>query len=378
MAQPASARVPATVDGDGPSTSSCAGSCSTPTSARIGTRPGKWWRSAWRTVPTAGSSERVWPKAAKSSTQPPPPGAPAEQPGAPHGDAVLLRVAPGDDVPVVGDGCAGQDLLPGDRPADGGAHAHGQVRIERGRPASRDRQRVERGQLAEDGAEPARPGIQQLGRPADAVGQRPGLRVDQAGRRALPRRARRRVRRGQAPPDLVGQPAVQLVQAGSDPRRPLVGPLLLAPVRRRRTRRSTERRRPVPGRARRCVRTGLRRARPRRGPPATWPPARAGPWWARCPRPTAAAARGCACTAPSGSGTSSARPGRRGPPSPRRARPRCRGRGPRRRRRRSRGSTTSSAWPDRAPRAPPPASGARASTSAVDQRAGVAATAGGR
>ena len=120
--------------------------------------------------------------------QPPAPGAPAEEPGAPHGDPLLLGVTPGDDVPVVGDGCAGQDLLPGDRPADRGAHAHGQVRIERGRPAPRDRQRVERRELAEHGAEPAGPGIQQLGRPADAVGQRSGLRVDQAGRRAFPRR----------------------------------------------------------------------------------------------------------------------------------------------------------------------------------------------
>ena len=309
--------------------------------------------------------------------QPPAPGAPAEQPGAPHGDALLLGVAPGDDVPVVGDGRAGQHLLPGDRPADGGAHAHGQVRIERGRPAPRHRQRVER-----RASRRARRRARWARRPSSSVARRTRLAsapacasTSRAPR--LPTSRRRRVRGGQAPPDLIGQPAVQLVQAGSDPRRPLVGPPLLAAVAAAANRSSTE----VGGRGHggRDGASGPRfaPAQPRRGPPASSPPARAGPWWARCPRPTAAAARGCACTAPSGSGTSSARPGRPVHHHLVAARPRCPGRGPRRRHRRSPGWTT---WPARPGRAAcaTAASGARASTSAVVHRAGAPAMAGGR
>ena len=78
---------------------------------RSGTRAGKWCRSAWRTLPTAGSSARLSPKAAKSNSKPPTPRAPAEQPRPTDGDPVLLGVAAGHDVPVIGRGWGGEHLF---------------------------------------------------------------------------------------------------------------------------------------------------------------------------------------------------------------------------------------------------------------------------
>ena len=165
-------------------------------------------------------------------------------------------------------------------------------------------------------------------------------------RDAAPSNARTTSSPGPPGPAGPGRPTSgQTRPARLGPRRPLVGPLLLPPIRRRRTG-LNEGRRPVTGRARRCVGPtsaaaaavpGPRRraARSGRTVVGTLPSAH-----------SSSSPRACACTAPSGSGTSSARPGRNGPPSPRRARPTCHGRGPRRRRRRSRGSTTSSARPD--------------------------------
>ena len=215
-------------------------------------------------MPTAGSAERVWPKAAKSSSSP-------QRPVRRPSSQVRRTVMRCSSVSLRATTCqwsvTGVPARTSSRAtvqptavrtlmARSGSSAAGR------RPATASVWSVD--SSPRTAPSPLGPASQQLGRPADAVGQRAGLRVDQAGRRALPRRARRRVRRGQAPADLVGQPAVQLVQAGADPRRPLVGPLLLPAVRRRRTRPDRGRRPGPAGRARRCVRTGLRRGS--RGP----------------------------------------------------------------------------------------------------------------
>ena len=167
--------------------------------------------------------------------QPPPPGAAAEQPRPPHGDPVLLGVAAGHDVPVIGGGCAGQHLLLGDDPADGRPHARPRGPAPARAYGGRPRQCVQGGHLAEHLATVAgRPAArQQLGGPPDAVGQRAGLRVHQPGGHRLPRLALRGVRRTASPRRIwSASQRSSSSRPAAHPRRPLIGPSVPATVRR--------------------------------------------------------------------------------------------------------------------------------------------------
>ena len=145
----------------------------------------------------------------------------ALQPGAAHDDAVLLDVGAAGDEPSIGHRGEGADVVLAHRPPHRRPHRVGERagQVDRAPPAAG--QQVEQPQLGDDQLVVVGRGGDPRGQAPEPVRQGAGLGVDQPRRHRLPRLGPVQAGVGQAGPHLVGQPAVQLGQAGGDPGGPL-------------------------------------------------------------------------------------------------------------------------------------------------------------
>ena len=143
-----------------------------------------------------------------------PPGIGTAQPHPARGDLVLGAVPHPEHLPAVADR---RGVLGGGREADPGPHGGSQRRGQRVAPPIARGDQAQQGQLLQQAAGPAFAGDRDGGQPAHHTGQGRGLGVDQARGHRVPVPVPRVFDPGQAVADLVGQPPVQLVEAGGDP-----------------------------------------------------------------------------------------------------------------------------------------------------------------
>ena len=137
-----------------------------------------------------------------------------QQPRALHGDAVFADPALADHVPQCRGRHTRQHVVLGSGQPGGGVDAVAQVDGQHGRAQRATRQRVQHRHLFEDVLVPARV-LADTGRdPLDTVGQATALRVDEASRHAVPRGIVGQLGRGQPGAHSVGQPTIELDQAG--------------------------------------------------------------------------------------------------------------------------------------------------------------------